>query len=946
VIDACSFDVDCVWKKIVNEDLMEWWLEADEARQSCCCASRASQGPSQCSAFKTRRFIKEGDFIASPPIQKPKPQQTAASHWGHLSVLDSLTDIQQRSPEGFEEGSENWTIADEFHWISEFAKQQSELFDTEKNDNDDVNDYESNVEEETKEPLSEEQEVIAEAAEEVILDRGVSVLASFPGSGNTWVRLLLEYATGYFTGSIYNDLALSPLLPGEGDMSSKVLVVKAHTSPESYLTMTRHPTSNLTHPVTLVRRVVLLVRHPLDAIWSEFQRRHAGSHVGVTTSLRASEFEAFSGCMACRWIQYLLKHFQLASEFGISGDRSVSSGIGGKGIRVHVMRYERLKNKDTYLTELASALSFLGAEVPSPERLGCAGFLAKHSAVHRAKPQEFKLRDVYNAIPGLSCRLWHILSQNHPAAALLLRLFGYESYAVECDSNPMLTVCGDIMDDTKLPIQTCAGRQTLSFSPRHDRPPPPSTHIGAGKVPDSGSSLPVKAMNSVEIEDEEMEEVEEEDIESEPLDETTKLAWAKAIDPLNWRRPETSFSTGVSSANREPRVVEPSNVEVEEEEEEEPRSSHTQTADPIPQSVPKPEEEEERHQEDKVVEVTKTSKGTEKKTTTIFSKTIVNNKAGKCPSSEGPLVSVLVSTTSRGVVKKGKTKELNKRQLEERMKWVEDTTLALDLDSLVLFSTMLPSLEATMECGFRYLVVVGFDVGDLYYDSEKTQKLMRSWIDTKIVAPAKKRNIDCSYQLLPVENPLKKPGPVFNAMAASLGKDVEYIYRVNDDTEFVGGPGWTSKFVVALKAMGGPAYGVVGPSCPQGNRAILTHDFTHRAHIEIFDTYYPDVLTDWFMDDWISRVYGLKRTKLMKDVEVIHHSKTYGRRYDVDGTHRHLVDDLVHSGRDKIAAYMKENGASEATVKEFLADKFDHRQKQKEVDQSLIKSKSQAIRPS
>ena len=30
-------------------------------------------------------------------------------------------------------------------------------------------------------------------------------LASFPGSGNTWVRYLIERATGFYTGSSYND---------------------------------------------------------------------------------------------------------------------------------------------------------------------------------------------------------------------------------------------------------------------------------------------------------------------------------------------------------------------------------------------------------------------------------------------------------------------------------------------------------------------------------------------------------------------------------------------------------------------------------------------------------------------------------------------------------------------------------------------------------------------
>lgn len=39
-------------------------------------------------------------------------------------------------------------------------------------------------------------------------------LYTFPGSGNTWTRLLLEYATGYYSGSVYGDKRLLPMFPG------------------------------------------------------------------------------------------------------------------------------------------------------------------------------------------------------------------------------------------------------------------------------------------------------------------------------------------------------------------------------------------------------------------------------------------------------------------------------------------------------------------------------------------------------------------------------------------------------------------------------------------------------------------------------------------------------------------------------------------------------------
>jgi len=40
-------------------------------------------------------------------------------------------------------------------------------------------------------------------------------LASYPGSGNTWTRFLIESATGIFTGSIYGDTSLGHILLGE-----------------------------------------------------------------------------------------------------------------------------------------------------------------------------------------------------------------------------------------------------------------------------------------------------------------------------------------------------------------------------------------------------------------------------------------------------------------------------------------------------------------------------------------------------------------------------------------------------------------------------------------------------------------------------------------------------------------------------------------------------------
>ena len=36
----------------------------------------------------------------------------------------------------------------------------------------------------------------------------ITLLASFPGSGNTWTRLLIENASGYYTGSVFDETKL------------------------------------------------------------------------------------------------------------------------------------------------------------------------------------------------------------------------------------------------------------------------------------------------------------------------------------------------------------------------------------------------------------------------------------------------------------------------------------------------------------------------------------------------------------------------------------------------------------------------------------------------------------------------------------------------------------------------------------------------------------------
>ncbi|KAJ8982194.1 hypothetical protein NQ317_013496 [Molorchus minor] len=97
-------------------------------------------------------------------------------------------------------------------------------------------------------------------------------LASFPGSGNTWLRYLLQQATGYYTGSIYKDYGLLKNgFPAESVYNGSVLVVKTH----EYGPRAR----------SKFAKAILLVRSPGRAIQAEFNRQ-SGGHIGFASPER------------------------------------------------------------------------------------------------------------------------------------------------------------------------------------------------------------------------------------------------------------------------------------------------------------------------------------------------------------------------------------------------------------------------------------------------------------------------------------------------------------------------------------------------------------------------------------------------------------------------------------------------------------------------------------
>ena len=111
-----------------------------------------------------------------------------------------------------------------------------------------------------------------------ITSRAPVALASFPGSGNTWVRGLLQQATGVCTGGVYCDTELRVSgYPGETIRSGRTLVVKTHQVDPRW-TGVAYPLNTTDSYFTIGKNIpvydsaILLVRNPFPALVSKWNR--------------------------------------------------------------------------------------------------------------------------------------------------------------------------------------------------------------------------------------------------------------------------------------------------------------------------------------------------------------------------------------------------------------------------------------------------------------------------------------------------------------------------------------------------------------------------------------------------------------------------------------------------------------------------------------------------
>ncbi|KAK8728143.1 hypothetical protein OTU49_009136 [Cherax quadricarinatus] len=157
-----------------------------------------------------------------------------------------------------------------------------------------------------------------------------TALASYPGSGNTWTRNLLQIASGIFTGSIYNDqqLYVNGFL-GEKDPwnSGTTFTQKTHDCSPSHIKK-----FNSTG--------ILLLRNPYRAILA-YHNFLFGGHTGYApmSNYRRKDWSAFVHLQIRSWLETAINWTTQAK-------------------RLQVLHYENLKEDP--VPHLSSVLDFFG----------------------------------------------------------------------------------------------------------------------------------------------------------------------------------------------------------------------------------------------------------------------------------------------------------------------------------------------------------------------------------------------------------------------------------------------------------------------------------------------------------------------------------------------------------------------------------------------------------
>jgi hypothetical protein len=214
----------------------------------------------------------------------------------------------------------------------------------------------------------------------------------------------------------------------------------------------------------------------------------------------------------------------------------------------------------------------------------------------------------------------------------------------------------------------------------------------------------------------------------------------------------------------------------------------------------------------------------------------------------------------------------------------------------VFLSSLVPTIRGDAN-QFHYILYMGYDEGDAFYDNLDNRKELRAKVAEMT------QGLPVEFRMIRVVNSAGWVPFIWNALFQHAVDDgADYFYQCNDDVRFIT-QGWTNVLVKALvDSPAGKNVGVSGP-VDTNNPRLLTQAFVHKTHYDIFGYLYPYVFRNWFSDDWLTQVYDKERG-LMKMGEVrVKNEQSFGTRYHVCDFNLKLSSSL-QAGRVRIRNYL------------------------------------------
>ena len=218
------------------------------------------------------------------------------------------------------------------------------------------------------------------------------------------------------------------------------------------------------------------------------------------------------------------------------------------------------------------------------------------------------------------------------------------------------------------------------------------------------------------------------------------------------------------------------------------------------------------------------------------------------------------------------------------------------------FKHLLPSFCKTASIGFQYMFYIAYDFNDTILKHTDGQEAFEDQVKY-LVTNLCHSNISVGIVFVRCNHTRHPAWAQNDGLMAAYHDNIDYLYMVNDDTILVS-KRWSEVFIKELHGMFPHNVGLVGPKHSGGNQEILTYNFVHRTHVDIFGHFYPRNFRDWHADRWISEIYKPHNVKKMHQI-IVRHTIEIGTRYPVHRMPTTQVLQVVHSSRTVLRERMK-----------------------------------------